>query len=208
MDRDNTAGLVEARAPRRRHLKEPILVGNRQIDLSNRIPGSSTGKPDRLMLLRNSIRPHINRKPSRKTLRTSRRNSNIKSRSTRTSITALARPAGQSRHRSRTTRTQRTRHRQIRGRRGGHRRLQLQSLRTAVLLHRRHRSRSIRRINQTQRHHRQRRRRRRLRNQPPPPQNPRRQHRRRQQQGQPSPAQHPAHRNPALQKPTHRDLPP
>ena len=157
------------------------------------------------MILRNSIRPHINRKLSRSTLRTRRRNSNTKRRSARTSITALARPAGQRSYSSRTAaRSQRTRHRQTRTRRGGHRRLQPQSLRTAVLLHRSHRSRSIRRINQTQRNHRQRRRRRRLlRNQPPPPPNPRRQHRRRQQHSQPDPAR----RNPAPKKPAHRNLP-
>ena len=164
--------LPQYKIRRRIQLDRSVLIINSQINRRHRIPGSRTGKLNRLMILRNSIRPHINRKLNRETLRTRRRNSNTKRRSIRTSITALTRPAGQRRHRSRAARTQRTRHRQTRTRRRRHRRLQLQSLRTAVLIQRSHRSRSIRRINQTQRNHRQRRRRRRLRNQPPPPAKP------------------------------------
>ncbi len=193
----------------------PILIRNRQSSPIHRIPGSSTRKGDRLMILRNSIRPSIKR-PTKKgsTACIVRKNGNIQRGGrahTRITTAALS-----SRSKTNTAPKQcqitnssgaspSNRHRHTRTRRRSHRCLQtkIPAPDSAVLPQRGHRGAGIRRIDHTQRNHRQRRRRRRLRNQPPPPTKPRRQHPRHQQHNQPHPPQH----NPAPRKPTHRNLP-
>ena len=187
------------------HLDHPILIINRQINRRHRIPRrSSSSKPNRLMILRNTIRPQHNRKHPRRSTRTTPRNIYPKRIIPNTIITSKTLPN----HRPvpilripvrlhpliSSTRIHITSsHPHPTGRRRrSQRRLHPQSPQTAVLPHRSNRI--TRRIHQTQRN-------RRLRPHHNPP--PRRQHPRHQQHNQP----HPPHRNQAPQKPTHLQPP-
>ena len=186
------------------HLDHSILIINRQINRRHRIPRrSSSSKPNRLIILRNTIRPQHNRKHPRRSTRTTPRNIYPKRIIPNTIITSKTLPN----HRPvpilripvrlhpliSSTRIHITSsHPHPTGRRRrSQRRLHPQSPQTAVLPHRSNRI--TRRINQTQRN-------RRLRPHHPPP---RRKQPRHQQHNQP----HPPHRNQAPQKPTHLQPP-
>ena len=151
---------------RHSHFEGPVLICNRQISRRHRIPRrSSTRKPNRLMILRNTIRPQHNRKLGRRKTRLIRRNSQLPRIIPDTIISIIVvdsltnpmritRPIKQM-NIPRPPRNSSTRKRSIHGnpqisrRRCRHRRLQPHTPRTAVLSHRRNRI--TRRINQTQR---------------------------------------------------------